>query len=98
MNCKKHFSIPTMLSPHILVRQGRLNPEIESPSAAELVHHLFPPLAFLMDACLDLFAEDVQREVATPFLTPASLTLLSNCLSSREQVQSTFTFTFSRFK
>ena len=33
------------------------------------VHHLFPPLAFLMDACLDLFDEDVQREVASPFMT-----------------------------
>ena len=33
------------------------------------MHHLFPPLAFLMDACLDLFDEDVQREVASPFMT-----------------------------
>ena len=36
------------------------------------VHHLFPPLAFLMDACLDLFDEDVQREVASPFMTQVS--------------------------
>eukprot|EP00092_Neocalanus_flemingeri_P030687 GFUD01033319.1.p1 GENE.GFUD01033319.1~~GFUD01033319.1.p1 ORF type:complete len:752 (-),score=216.18 GFUD01033319.1:74-2329(-) len=63
---------------------GRLHPEIRDPNAAELVHHLFPPLAFLMDACLDLFDEDVQREVATPFLTPAAIMLLKNCLASRE--------------
>ena len=37
------------------------------------VHHLFPPLAFLMDACLDLFDEDVQREVASPFMTQVKL-------------------------
>jgi len=63
---------------------GRLHPEIRDPNAAELVHHLFPPLAFLMDACLDLFDEDVQREVATPFLTQAAIDLLKNCLASRE--------------
>ena len=64
--------------------QGRLHPEIRDPNAAELVHHMFPPLAFLMDACLDLFDEDVQREVATPFLTQAAIDLLKNCLASRE--------------
>jgi len=65
---------------------GRLNPEISQPNAAELVHHLFPPLAYLMDACLDLFDEDVQREVATPFLTEMAITLLKNCLGTREVV------------
>ena len=64
--------------------QGRLNPEISDPNAAELIHHLFPPLAFLMDACLDLFDEDVQREVAAPFLTQVAITLLKNCLGTRE--------------
>jgi len=63
---------------------GRLNTHIRDPNAADLVHHLFPPLAFLMDACLDLFDEDVQREVASPFMTQQSITLLQNCLSSRE--------------
>ena len=48
------------------------------------MHHLFPPLAFLMDACVDLFDEDVQREVATPFLTQVTITLMRNCLGSRE--------------
>merc|ERR1719483_723388 len=37
-----------------------------------------------MDACLDLFDEDVQIEVATPFLTQDAITLIKNCLSSRE--------------
>jgi len=63
---------------------GRLNPHIREPNAADLIHHLFPPLAFLMDACLDLFDEDVQREVASPFMTQAAITLLQHCLSSRE--------------
>ena len=40
------------------------------------VHHLFPPLAFLMDACLDLFDEDVQREVASPFMTQVKLMMM----------------------
>ena len=37
------------------------------------VHHLLPPLALLMDACLDLFDEDVQREVASPFITKVNV-------------------------
>lgn len=63
---------------------GRLNPHVRDPNAADLLHHLFPPLAFLMDACLDLFDEDVQKEVASPFLTETTITLLKHCLSSRE--------------
>ena len=63
--------------------QGRLHPNIRDPTAAELLHHLFPPLAFLIDACIDLFDEEVQREVVSPFLTTPTITLLKNSLSSR---------------
>ena len=45
------------------------------------VHHLFPPLAFLMDACLDLFDEDVQREVASPFMTQVVMMTMMMVLS-----------------
>ena len=39
--------------------QGRLHPEMRDPTAPELTHHLCPPLAFLVDACQDLFDEQV---------------------------------------
>ena len=64
--------------------QGRLHPHIRDPTAAELTHHLCPPLAFLADACQDMFAEAVQTDVATPFLTQAAINLLKGSLSSRE--------------
>ena len=38
---------------------------LQEPSADELLHHLFPPLAFLVDECYDLFGEDLVRMVAT---------------------------------
>ena len=63
--------------------KGRLHPEIRDPTAAELIHHLCPPLAFLVDACQDLFDEQVQTEVATPFLTQAAIQLLNSSLSTR---------------
>ena len=66
--------------------QGRLHPNIRDPTAAELIHHLFPPLAFLIDACIDLFDEEVQREVVSPSLTPLAITLLKNSLSSRSDM------------
>ena len=32
---------------------------MRDPTAPELTHHLCPPLAFLVDACQDLFDEQV---------------------------------------
>jgi len=63
---------------------GRLHPEMREPTAPELTHHLCPPLAFLVDACQDLFDEQVQREVASPFLTELAISLLQSSLTSRE--------------
>ena len=31
---------------------------LENVTAAEMLHHLFPPLAFLVDECFDYFDED----------------------------------------
>ena len=50
------------------------------------VHHLFPPLAFLMDACLDLFDEDVQREVASPFMTQVKLMMMVVMVMARRRI------------
>ena len=36
-----------------------MHPEMRDPTAPELTHHLCPPLAFLVDACQDLFDEQV---------------------------------------
>jgi len=65
---------------------GRLHPDMRDPTASELTHHLCPPLAFLVDACQNLFDEQVQTEVATPFLTEAAINLLKSSLSSREML------------
>ena len=80
--------------------QGRLHPDIREPTASELTHHLCPPLAFLVDACQDLFDEQVsgdtrqlhtlagaqvQTEVATPFLTQKAIDLLKASLSTRSE-------------
>ena len=56
---------------------------MRDPTAPELTHHLCPPLAFLVDACQDLFDEQVQREVASPFLTEPAISLLQSSLTSR---------------
>ena len=64
--------------------QGRLNPFISHPNAPEIVHHLFPPLAFLMDATIDLFDMDLAKDVASPLLTNSAVTLLNHCLSTKE--------------
>ena len=56
---------------------------MREPTAPELTHHLCPPLAFLVDACQDLFDEQVQREVASPFLTELAISLLQSSLTSR---------------
>ena len=39
--------------------QGRLEQFLENVTAAEMLHHLFPPLAFLVDECFDYFDEDL---------------------------------------
>ena len=49
-----------MIQSKVIHLQGRLHPSIRDPTAVELTHHLCPPLAFLVDACLDLFDEPVQ--------------------------------------
>ncbi len=44
---------------YLISLQGRLEGYIDNPSAPEMLHHLFPPLAFLVDECYDLFDEDL---------------------------------------
>ena len=59
---------------------------MQSPSAAEMLHHLFPPLAFLVDECFDLFDEDLVRDVVFPLPTPKAVDLLERSLGEREAV------------
>ena len=59
---------------------------LENVSAAEMLHHLFPPLAFLVDECFDYFDEDLVRDVVYPLPTPKAVDLLERCLGQREVV------------
>ena len=59
---------------------------LENPTAAEILHHLFPPLAFLVDECFDLFDEDLVRDVVFPLPTPKAVDLLERSLAPREAV------------
>ena len=49
---------------------------LQEPSADELLHHIFPPLAFLVDECYDLFGEDLVRDILNPLLTGAAVAML----------------------
>ena len=59
---------------------------ISNPSAEEILRHLFPPLAFLVDECYSQFEEDLVREVATPLPTAKAVDMLSRCLEQRELI------------
>ena len=59
---------------------------LRNPNAKELLHHLFPPLAFLIDECFEAFSEDVVKEVSSPLLTRKAIKMLKQNLSEREQV------------
>ena len=59
---------------------------MENPSASEMLHHLFPPLAFLVDECFDVFDEDLVKDVVFPLPTPKAVDLLERCLGQREAV------------
>lgn len=65
---------------------GRLEEFLENPTAPEMLHHLFPPLAFLVDECFDLFDEDLVRDVVFPLPTPKAVDFLERCLNQREAV------------
>jgi len=63
---------------------GRLNPVLRDPNAADIVHHLLPPLAFLMDSGIELFDDELQKDVISPLLTRRTITFLKHCLTSKE--------------
>lgn len=67
-------------------KQGRLDEFLEDPSSGEMLHHLFPPLAYLVDECFDLFDEDLVRDVVFPLPTPKAVHLLETSLGEREAV------------
>jgi len=60
---------------------------IKDPDEVTLLHHLFPPLAFLVDVCYELFGDQLVKDVVAPLLTRKASRLLRDNLNSREQVQ-----------
>ena len=59
---------------------------LSDPDAEDLLHSLFPPLAFLVDECYDLFGEDLVRDVLSPLLTNAACKFLDRSLGQKERV------------
>ncbi len=51
-----------------------------------MLHHLFPPLAFLVDVSFEEFGDELVKDVVAPLPTRKSVKMLSECLNSREQV------------
>ena len=52
----------------------------------QLLHHLFPPLAYLVDECYELFDEDLVKDVVAPLPTRKAVRMMSQGLGEREQV------------
>ena len=73
--CKLSFNILAYLENYL-----------QEPSADELLHHLFPPLAFLVDECYHLFGEDLVRDILSPLLTGAAVAMLDRLLGNKERV------------
>ena len=71
--CKLSFNILAYLENYL-----------QEPSADELLHPLFPPLAFLVDECYDLFGEDLVRDILSPLLTGAAVAMLGRHLGNKE--------------
>ena len=46
------------------------SPFFQDPSAGELLHHLFPPLAFLVDECYDLVGNSIDSASIGPLFGP----------------------------
>ena len=49
--------------------QARVDGHLSSPTAIELLHHLFPPLAILLDESHELFDVDLVKDISCPMLT-----------------------------
>ena len=80
------YSVPIFIyfEENVFNFQGRLEEFLENPSAGEMVHHLFPPLAFIVDVCYDMFDEDLVKNVVNPLPTPKAVEFLNRNLGQRE--------------
>jgi hypothetical protein len=66
--------------------QAYLEDHLSDPAAPDLLDHLFPPLAYLVDECYDLFDEDLVRDVLSPLLTNAACGFLDQHLGQKQRV------------
>ncbi|XP_038053163.1 epidermal growth factor receptor kinase substrate 8-like isoform X2 [Patiria miniata] len=60
---------------------ARLKNHIHDPNAPELIHFLMVPLELIIKSCA---GTDLAANIVSPLLTPQSVDLLNNCLTSRE--------------
>lgn len=64
--------------------QGKLNGHISNPGAPELLLHLFPPMAILLDESHELFDVDLIRDISTPLPTRKGVDFMYDNLQDRE--------------
>lgn len=64
---------------------AKLKAHIHDPNAPELVHFLFTPLALIVESSHDYyFDQHIPQNVIAPLLTREAITLLLNCVTSKE--------------
>ncbi|XP_066158274.1 epidermal growth factor receptor kinase substrate 8-like [Euwallacea fornicatus] len=64
---------------------AKLKAHIHDPNAPELVHFLFTPLALIVESAHDYyFDQHIPQNVVAPLLTRDAITLLMNCVTSKE--------------
>lgn len=74
-----------MVTPAFVCYQASLENELESPDASTILHHLFPPLALLVDESFELYGDEIVCDVVVPRLTHQAVDLLGRELDTRER-------------
>ena len=49
---------------------------LTNPSAIELLHHLFPPLAILLDESHEMFDVDLVKDISSPMMTKKAVDMV----------------------
>ncbi|GMS97760.1 hypothetical protein PENTCL1PPCAC_19935, partial [Pristionchus entomophagus] len=63
---------------------AKLRHHIHDPNAPQLLHHLFQPLAVILEACHRGHGRPIAPQVVSPLISLEARDLMDNCLSSKE--------------
>jgi len=66
---------------------AKLDGELQNPSARELLLHLFPPLALLLDESHELFDVDLVKDISCPMPTKKAVDMMTDCLKDRPEIE-----------